>query len=126
MITVYGLTDYAGEVRYVGQTCYPKPRLYELKKRHFPFEIAEMKTLEVVETNEQAAEAETLWINHYGLENLENKHRGSCVHQREFTAMVFVRLPSSIVVKLKREAGPHGSMSSVIRSMIQQALKRST
>jgi len=75
MITVYGLTDEHGQIRYVGQTGNPRQRFLQHRSSQKTFTVVGMaKLAEMQEWNE---DEESKWIAFFGLENLVNRSPGT-------------------------------------------------
>ena len=74
MITVYGLTDEHGQIRYVGATERPAARFKQhLKGRCGSlFSIHGMAVLSKVDTEMLSSHEEQAWINYFGMDNLFN------------------------------------------------------
>ncbi len=72
MITVYGLTDEHGQIRYVGQTQNLKQRFANHRSSQKSFEVAGMAVLSRRDYFEEACAEEVRWIEFFGLSNLAN------------------------------------------------------
>ena len=122
MITIYGLTDEHGQIRYIGQTISPASRFRshcDSREDFFPVGFA---PLETQTTNADACNAERKWIEFFGLDNLCNTHGGSESINRKSPegsiSQIVVRLTDVQRGFLAELTGPHGSLSSVIRMLI--------
>jgi len=75
MITVYGLTDPYGQIRYVGQTCRPSGRF---RDHDGLFDgLTGFAVLATVTNEESARTIENQWIAFFGRDNLFNERGGS-------------------------------------------------
>ncbi len=72
MITIYGLTDEHGQIRYVGQTSRPHER-YKEHKSAGKIPVHGMAILASAEEGKPASRAEQDWIEFFGIDNLFNK-----------------------------------------------------
>ena len=74
MITVYGITDQHGQIRYVGMTGNPKQRFARHRSTQKSFEVCGMAILAVKDEWDEDEEAK--WIDFFGMENLVNATDG--------------------------------------------------
>jgi hypothetical protein len=72
MITVYGITDEFGQIRYVGQTSRPHER-YKEHRRAGKIPVHGMAILASAKEGVPASRAEQDWIEFFGIDNLFNK-----------------------------------------------------
>lgn len=86
MITVYGLTDEHGQIKYVGQTRRPEVRFRQHvsgKLKSF-FRICGLAVLERVVDVKRAYWREQAWIDFFGMDNLFNKAPASAWSEEGF------------------------------------------
>jgi hypothetical protein len=90
------------------------------------FNPSGLAPLAVALTGKEACAIERKWIKFFGKDNLCNKSMGQRTISRKVSSVVAIsfRVMRSELLQLKREAGPHGSVSSVIRLLLCQALKK--
>lgn len=74
MITVYGITDPYGQIRYVGMTTNPAQRFATHRSSQKSFEVTGFAVLAQKDEWDTAEEAK--WIEFFGLGNLTNKSAG--------------------------------------------------
>ena len=77
MITVYGLTDEHGQIRYVGSTKNPSLRFNQHRsgKCGVLFNVHGLAVLARANTGDLAVQHERSWVDYFGMDNLFNKAR---------------------------------------------------
>jgi hypothetical protein len=119
MITVYGLTDEHGQIRYVGQTGNPSERFRVHEKTWHDFKVEGLAVLSVEDTDEKANAKERKWITYFGLDNLHNKINGPRTATCAPDKIVF-KVSSVLRGKLVEEAGDYGNISNVVRVILEK------
>lgn len=127
MITVYGLTDEHGQIRYVGQTANPTERFKSHLAFAHAFQVSGFATLAEMESDSDACEAERKWIAFFGRDNLHNRNDGPFLlsRRREVnTSKIYVRVTNRLLGKLIEDAGDMSTVSTVVRTILEKYYRK--
>lgn len=127
MITIYGLTDEFGQIRYVGQTGDAVARYKSHKYGKWNFTPSGFAVLERVTSRKDANSSETKWIQFFGKDNLHNRSVKGAVSPRRKNLKAFLAmLTPQHDAFLRQMAAKHGhtNRSLVLRTVLELELRR--
>ena len=116
MITVYGLTDEHGQIRYVGSTKNPSLRFnqHSSGKCGVLFNVHGLAVLARANTGDLAVQHERSWVDYFGMDNLFNKAR-PCSSSGAACALPHEQTPNASVVRHTRTCGTNASDTGLSR-----------